>query len=165
MKQFKHRLILALLVTLSITIQAQEDGNSQVFNTLKVNDSLLFDLGFNTCDLSQFKALITDDLEFYHDKSGILNSKQAFIDVMANGICSATNPYRARRELIEGSLKVYSLYNNGKLYGAIQEGSHRFYERFEGKETPGSIAKFTHLWIIDKDQWKLKRVLSYDHQL
>lgn len=165
MIQFKNQLILALLVTFSISIQAQEDENSELFKTLKANDSLLFDLGFNTCDLSQFNALITDDLEFYHDQSGILNSKEEFIDVMTNGICKSASPYRSRRELIEGSLKVYSLYNNGKLYGAIQEGSHRFYERFEGKETPGSIAKFTHIWIIDKNQWKIKRILSYDHQL
>ncbi|RIA09135.1 uncharacterized protein DUF4440 [Flavobacteriaceae bacterium MAR_2010_72] len=165
MKQFKHQLILALLFALSFTIQAQEEENSELFKTLKVNDSLLFEVGFNTCDISQFNKLTSEDLEFYHDKSGILNSKKEFITIMENGICKKTNPYRARRELIKGSLKVYPLYNGDKLYGAIQNGNHRFYERFEGKETPGSIAKFIHLWVLENDQWKLKRILSYDHKI
>ena len=29
---------------------------------------------------------------------------------------------------------------------------------------PTSVAKFTHLWLLDGEQWRLKRALSYDHQ-
>ena len=38
-------------------------------------------------------------------------------------------------------------------------------ENFEGKETAGSIAKFSHVWILENKQWKIKRILSFDHQM
>ena len=85
---------------------------------------------------------------------------------MKNGICNSSNTFKARRELVDGSLKVYPLYDNGVLYGAIQEGEHRFFEKNGNQpEKAGSTAKFTHLWILDHNQWKLKRILSYDHHL
>jgi hypothetical protein len=27
-----------------------------------------------------------------------------------------------------------------------------------------SKASFTHLWLLEQNTWKLRRVLSYDHQ-
>ena len=87
------------------------------------------------------------------------------MEALKTGICNSSNTFKARRELIKGSLEVYPLYNNGILYGAIQTGEHRFFEKQENQpEKAGSIAKFTHLWILDNNQWKLKRILSYNHQ-
>jgi len=165
MKQFKYILAATNLV-LSFSSQAQVSQDSELYTTLKTNDSLLFNVGFNTCDLSQFENLLAGDLEFYHDKSGITNSMSQFMEVMNTGICNPSNTFKARRELIEESLKVFPLYDNGVLYGAIQEGEHRFFEK-NGKqpEKAGSVAKFTHLWILENNHWKLKRVLSYDHQM
>ena len=163
MKQLKHLLIISILLT-GHNIFAQIDSNSELFNMLKANDSLLFNIGFNTCDLSQFENLMSDDLEFYHDKSGVTNSKSEFMNVMKTGICNPSNTFKARRELIKGSLEVFPLYKNGELYGAIQIGEHRFFEKNgEQPEKTGSVAKFTHLWILENNYWKLKRVLSYDH--
>ena len=146
-------------------MNAQISQDTELFQKLKANDSLLFDLGFNKCDNNQFEKLITEDLEFYHDKNGVLQSKEAFIKVMDKGICRQDNPYKTRRELVKGSLEVFPLYNNGILYAAIQNGSHRFFESYKGKETAGSTAKFSHLWILENNQWKIKRIFSYDHQL
>lgn len=167
MKQFSYILILISLFSLGFInpLKAQVSEDSELFQTLKKNDSLLFNVGFNTCDISQFENLTTDDLEFYHDKNGILNSKKEFVDVMANGICKKDISYKARRELIKGSLKVFPLYNNGELYGAFQTGEHQFFETFEGKEKAGSTAIFSHLWILEHNQWKIKRIFSYNHQL
>lgn len=167
MKQLQHIFILISILTVGIIspLKAQVSENSELYKTLKTNDSLLFNVGFNKCDIQQFQNLTSDDLEFYHDKAGVINSKEEFIKVMANGICKKDNPYKARRELVENSLKVFPLYNNGKLYGAIQNGNHRFFENFEGKEKAGSIAKFSHLWILEDNQWKIKRIYSFDHQL
>lgn len=166
MKQFKHKIILVVILSLGIInlLKAQVGENSDLFKTLKAKDSLIFNVGFNHCDVSQFKNLVADDFEFYHDKSGVLNSKEEFINSIENGLCSKTNPYKARRELITGSLEVYPLYKNGELYGALQNGKHKFFEQFEGKETAGSIAQFSHLWILEQKQWKIKRVLSFNHQ-
>jgi hypothetical protein len=47
----------------------------------------------------------------------------------------------------------------------IQNGVHSFYENIEGNpERFASMAKFTHLWILENGEWKLLRSLSYDHQ-
>lgn len=126
-------------------------------------DSLLFERGFNNCDIVQLEQLAAENFEFYHDQSGITNSKADFISSIETGICQLE--YKARRALTEGSLQVFPLYNNGELYGAVQHGEHRFYAKYEGKpEILTSIAKFTHLWILKNKVWKLSRVLSYDHQ-
>jgi hypothetical protein len=165
MKHLKP-ITLYLLLFVSFNCLAQKDEDSELFNTLKTNDSLLFEVGFNNCDLSQFESLMADDLEFYHDKSGILNSVSQFMEVMKTGICKPSNTYKARRELIKGSLQVFPLYDNGVLYGAIQTGEHQFFEKnLDQPEKIGSLAKFTHLWILENNVWKLKRILSYDHKI
>ncbi|PKA83834.1 uncharacterized protein DUF4440 [Ulvibacter sp. MAR_2010_11] len=157
------KFISLFILLLSASLIAQVEETSELFKTLKSKDSLLFDIGFNTCDLSQFEVLVTDDLEFYHDLGGILKSKEAFLEITKNGICKEDD-YVSRRELLEGSLKVFPLYNNGVLYGAIQIGEHRFFEKPKGKpETKGSTAKFTHLWLFINEEWLLSRILSFDH--
>ncbi len=148
----------------SCTLLAQLPANSAIYKTIKENDSLLFNIGFNTCDLEMFETLIDSDFEFYHDQSGILNSKTAFIENLSNGLC-ASNGFQARRELVSGSLKIYPLYSSGTLYGALQTGIHNFYEKQKGKEEVyGSTALFSHLWVLIDDEWKLSRVVSYDHR-
>lgn len=157
--------ILVIAILFSGLLSAQINPDSDLFKTLKKNDSLLFDIGFNTCNLKAFEGLLSDDLEFYHDKGGITHSKAAFIANFTNGLCKSPETYQSRRELHPNSLNVFPLYDNGKLYGAIQQGVHSFYEHISGKEeTYGSTAKFTHLWILKDTEWQLARVLSYDHQ-
>ncbi len=53
---------------------SQVDRTSELFKTLKLNDSLLLDIGFNTCDIKQFDNLVNDNFEFYHDEAGIMSS-------------------------------------------------------------------------------------------
>ena len=159
----KHYIL--LLFSLSIGISnAQVATNSELYKTLKVNDSLLFDRAFNFCESQYLESLISEDFEFYHDQSGITEGKEAFLKIMKEGICNPDNSTKSRRELIPGSLKVFPLYNNGKLYGGIQNGSHRFYEKVgDQPETKGSTADFTHLRSLKNNQWELIRVLSYNH--
>jgi CubicO group peptidase (beta-lactamase class C family) len=145
---------------------SQEEKNSELYKTIMSKDSLLFNVGFNTCDISQFENLFSDDFEFYHDKDSV-SDKTKFLYNLKNGICSPTRKYNYRRELVDGSTEIYPLYNkNGTLYGAIQTSTHRFYEKSPGKpEKPGSFAKFTHLWLLQNKSWKLARSLSYDHKM
>lgn len=135
--------------------------NQKIFNDLRARDSLLFSLGFNECDTSQLRILISEDFEFYHDQSGVTESKENFI-LGISGLCHMD--YKATRELAQNSLAIHPLYNNGQLYGAIQTGEHLFYgQKGEAPKYLTSTAKFTHLWILEAGDWKLKRVLSYDH--
>ncbi len=162
----KKLFLFTSLFLISIGLFAQVDSSSILFKTLLRKDSLVFNVGFNTCNVSVYDGLVAEDLEFYHDQGGITHSKREFIEIFKNGICKSED-FVSRRELISESVKVFPLYDNGVLYGAIQMGEHRFYEKPKGKpERDGSIAKFTHLWLLnDSGDWILKRVLSYDHRM
>ncbi|MBO3116630.1 nuclear transport factor 2 family protein [Winogradskyella sp. DF17] len=143
---------------------AQVKKNSKLFKTLKEKDSVIFKIGFNKCKVLKSAALMTDDLEFYHDKSGVSNSKAEFVEVMQNGLCSKNNPTQIYRHLVSNSLEVFPLYDNGELYGALQNGKHFFSpDKYLSYEKSDNYALFSHLWIIEKGQWKLKRVISYNH--
>lgn len=157
-------LFILYLITISCFSFAQVEPNSVLHKTILEKDSLLFNIGFNTCDISQFEKLLSEGFEFFHDKSGISDRKK-FLTDLKNGLCKSSEAYQSRRELIPEKTLVFPLYNQGELYGAIQYGEHRFYEKMEGKpEQYASTAKFTHVWIIEDGKWKLKSGLSYDHQ-
>ena len=57
---------------------AQEEKSSDLYKTIMSKDSLLFNVGFNTCDISQFENLFSDDFEFYHDRDSI-SDKELFL--------------------------------------------------------------------------------------
>jgi Domain of unknown function (DUF4440) len=49
-------------------------------------------------------------------------------------------------------------------YGAIEIGTHRFYEKKAGKDDVASgEAKFMHIWQNNDGAWKVTRVISYAH--
>jgi CubicO group peptidase (beta-lactamase class C family) len=158
--------ILSLIYCLySMASLAQVARDSELYKTLKTQDSLLFEVGFNHCDMRIFDNLISEKFEFYHDKSGITPNKEAFLATIKNGLCQDKSNYQSRRELIENSVEVYTLENQGVIYGAIQKGKHRFYEKAKNQaERLASVAQFTHLWQLENGAWKLSRVLSFDHQ-
>lgn len=64
-----------------------------------------------------------------------------------------------------GSTQIFALENNGVLYGAIQQGVHRFHTQGQDPaETGYTDAKFSHVWILKNGVWQLKTALSFDHQ-
>ena len=137
----------------------------ELFELIREKDSLLFQVGFNQIDTSQVAKLISTDFEFYHDEHGITETKSGFLHDI-NGIREL--PFKTWRTLVDNSMEVFPLYkeNSQVLYGAIQNGVHDFYQQNEGEVAwKTNIARFTHLWIIENGDWKLKRVLSYDHQV
>ncbi|HBZ68077.1 MAG TPA: serine hydrolase [Bacteroidales bacterium] len=155
--------ILLWLLLLSTSTIGQVEKHSALYKTIKGNDSLLFNIGFNTCDITQFENLVSENFEFYHDKTGITSSKSAFIESIRNGLCKLS--YKPRRELDAKTMEVFPLEKNGVLYGAIQTGNHSFYAIENGKkEYLTSVAKFTHVWILESGNWKLSKGLSYDHK-
>lgn len=160
-RSFSFLALFLLICTCSV--RGQVSASSDLYQAILKADSLLFNVGFNTCDISQFELLISEDFEFYHDQAGITDSKVAFIAGIKDGLCAL--PYTPRRELVAESVQVYPLKKNGVLYGAIQSGTHSFYAREdEGLERQTSVAQFTHVWMLEDGDWKLARGLSYDHQ-
>lgn len=128
-------------------------------------DALLFASTFDNCNAEKVAELVADDFEFYHDKWGLTaSSKQQFVEATA-GMCKRIQEgtdFRARRELVAGSMRVYPLNN----YGAVQTGVHRFYALIpNGPDRLTETAQFTHIWKNENGVWKLARVISFDHQL
>ena len=161
---FRSIVLLYLLAFLGKAVLAQSQATDSLFRLLKLQDSLLFNIGYNQCDLKQFETLVSEDFEFYHDKSGPTLSKATFLAGVKEGLCKLN--YRAQRVLVEGSLQVFPMEQNGILYAAIQMGRHEFYA-IEKDKAPylTSTALFTHFWLLEQGQWRLSKVLSYDHQV
>lgn len=155
--------LIFLLLLLNLCANAQVERSSELYQTLKAKDSLLFNVGYNTCDITQFELLLSEQFEFYHDQAGITASKTTFVSDVKNKLCQLS--YQPKRVLLENSLAVFPLKKNGVLYGAIQTGEHQFYAIEKNKpEYLTSTAKFTHVWVLENGNWKLTKALSYDHK-
>ncbi|PZU82812.1 MAG: serine hydrolase [Chryseobacterium sp.] len=155
--------MIILILFLSVgNLNAQIDKNSSLFLELKKQDSIFFERGFNNCDIAYLEKSVDDNLKFYHDKGGS-QDKKLFLERTKQNICGNPNQ-KPIRKVIENSLEVFPLYNNGELYGAIQSGEHRFYIREKGKQDAlGGQAKFTTVWTKKDGNWVMSDILSYDH--
>jgi CubicO group peptidase (beta-lactamase class C family) len=154
---------LILMALGSFSLPAQVEKNSTLFKTLKKQDSIFFERAFNQCDLKYLDNHIAKDLKFFHDQSGF-QDRETFFNNTKQYICSNRDK-KPIRKVSTNSLEVFPLFNNGKLYGAIQKGEHNFYIRENGKEDVlTNIALFTHVWLSDGEDWVLSEALSYDHK-
>jgi CubicO group peptidase (beta-lactamase class C family) len=163
MTKYTH-FILTFFIIFSSNVHAQIEKTDALYKTIMSRDSLLFSVGFNTCNVPQMENLLSDQLEFYHDKDGFSDKKKFMVD-FKNGLCRPSKTYKARRALVEKSTEIYPLYQEGEVYAVIQNGTHQFYEK-EGDQAERltGAAKFTHVWVQENGEWKLKRSLSFDHQ-
>lgn len=151
-----------ILMASSFFIQAQVGEETELYKSIYKMDSLLFQEGFNNCNLVIVDSIVTADFEFYHDKNGIQN-KMMFLQAFKESLCSTTDRKPIRKK-VKGSMQVFPLYNEGRLYGAIQMAKHDFFIKELGKELyKTNVALFNHLWILEGAVWKLKRSLSYEH--
>ena len=166
LEPFKNSILIKVLIFIAMlfynfVLNAQVDKNSDLFKTLKSKDSIIFKRTFNLCEVEKLEPIIADNFEFYHDLGGIQN-REEFINSIKNGLCS--KPGNNKRKLVTGTLEVHQLNKNGILYGAIQKGKHTFLQKQNSEFKTVGIADFTHVWILENEKWKLKRVLSYNHK-
>ncbi len=157
MKRFSALLSLVLASGAFVPADAQAvqsldsmKSQEELTRAITALDKQLFD-AYNTCNIEKLGTFVTDDLEFYHDKTGLAVGKQPFLDAIKKNICG-----KVTRELVQGSLEVYPLHG----YGAVEIGLHRF--RHPGDSDVGE-AKFVQLWQYKDGAWKISRVISYDH--
>lgn len=137
-----------------VTAAADPSTTGALFDEMARADSLLFDAAYVTCNMSVVGAMLTPDVEFYHDKSGFHAGdvvRGDFERLTSN--CPRSNG--VRRVIVPGSLRVYPI----KDYGVVQMGEHEF--RKEGEVA--TAARFVHLWTKRSGRWQLSRVLSFDH--
>lgn len=139
-------------------VNAQTNENlspQELTRKIAYMDSVLFN-AFNTCDVNMSKSLFTEDLEFYHDEGGLTDYTQNVNSILQR--CNRET--KVRRELVKGSLEVFPI----KDFGAVQIGSHRFYYTEKGDEEKlDGTFRFVHIWKNVNGDWKISRVISYDH--
>ena len=149
--------ILCALLSMPAHAQSSAPANAQaqpdpLFKTVEALDTKLFD-AYNHCDLTTLGSMVADDLEFYHDKTGLSTGKATFLAAIKQNICG-----KVERTLVHGTLEVYPL--NG--YGAVEIGIHRFHHP-DNADNVGE-AKFVTLWQNKDGVWKITRAISYDHE-
>lgn len=133
--------------------EAAEMGVSELTAEMKKADAELFD-AFNACDVEKVGQLFAQDLEFFHDLGGLTDYAQS----MANTKSLCDRKLGLKRELVEGSMKVYPVPG----FGAIQQGRHTFCHWENGKNDCGTF-EFVHVWRRKGESWELARVVSYGH--
>lgn len=163
MRSHLHHYLVVIAITISGTFltkntfaqNTQKHFDQQLYNTILHMDSVCFD-AFNAYDMEKLKKVFADNVEFYHDLGGLTyydqtmqNFEKMFAQNKNTGI---------RRELVKGSLEVYPI----KDFGAIEVGIHKFTHTENGKEVVG-LLKFLHVWQYKNNEWKITRVISYDH--
>jgi hypothetical protein len=152
-------LLLAAADAAPATVPPQPQLTEQIAKA----DSDLFTLYFAGCDAARMRAMVTPDVEFYHDKGGVIaHDADGFVADYVKDCESKKAPgaWRSRRELVRSSLAVDPIPG----HGAIETGEHLFYERKgEGPEKLAGRARFAIVWRLDPDGWKMSRALSYSH--
>ncbi len=130
--------------------------DAAVFDTIATLDSVLFG-AMNGRDLSTLAAMYDDALEFYHDRSGVLDYSENLRISREN---FARRSETVRRELDAGTLEVYPV----KGFGAIEVGSHKFYTSVAGQpERLTASPKFVLIWQHTGGRWRVVRAISYGH--
>ena len=97
--------------------------------------------------------MVSDDLEFYHDQTGLAVGKAPFIASIQQNICG-----KVERTIASGSLEAHQLNH----YGAVEIVNHYFHKPGQSPEQGGE-ARAVMLWQKTGDKWLLTRVISYDH--
>ncbi|WP_263380385.1 nuclear transport factor 2 family protein [Granulicella paludicola] len=147
---------LALLITGLALAQAPPPKAEQDALTATVSalDTKLFD-AYNHCDLKTLGDMVSDDLEFYHDQTGLAVGKAPFLASIKQNICG-----KVERSLKPGSLEAHQLKN----FGAVEIGEHWFHHPGHDDTEGVGMGKFVMIWQDKDGVWKLTRVISYDHE-
>jgi hypothetical protein len=166
------KIILVSVLLCCLPAAFADDPPGTLFQTVQALDAQLF-AAANHCDYARLTAMVDPNLEFYHDKGGLMLGRAAFLDAVRKNTCGVMI-----RELVPQSLEVYPIAG----YGAIELGVHRFHHPGHEREFPAAKqlgmtrfldpgadawpvgeAKFLHIWQQKDGVWKLTRVVSYGH--
>lgn len=123
--------------------------DQELYEKIVALDKQYFD-AYNTCDMETQANMYAEDIEFFHDKGGLMTSKPDLLQSLKDNICD-----KVTRELVPGSIEVYPINN----YGAIEIGYHKFYN----SEEPDAIStpsKFIAVWKNTNENWQMTKVIS-----
>ncbi|MHC9090099.1 nuclear transport factor 2 family protein [Tenacibaculum sp. IMCC1] len=147
-------LLYTLLLSWVMNGQVQEIPNYKpvdiyLHNQIVKMDSIFFN-AYNTCDMKTQAGILSDDIEFFHDKGGLSTSKNEIIAATKKNICG-----KVTRTLIKDSIEVYPI----NKYGAVQIGYHKFFNNREpnAKSIP---SKFIAIWKKEHEKWLMTKIIS-----
>lgn len=150
MKKLFMTLVLGAMSTASFA--SNIPATNQLLNDeILEMDNKLFSIAFNQCKIELWKDIVSEDIEFYDDRTGLNTSFEKEIRAFQD---KCSKPFAVTRKLV--STEVHPL---GE-YGALQTGKHNFY--VDGNLVEKS--QFITIWERTEDKWIVKRVVSYDHQ-
>jgi hypothetical protein len=131
---------------------------------IRARDGEIFELIFLGCDPARLRTMLTPDFEMYHDRGGVVARNAETFVAEHERACrerQQPNAWRSRRELLPATFDVHPVPG----YGAIEDGEHQFYERQgDGPERLVGHARFTQVWALTPEGWRLARVFSYAHR-
>ena len=161
--------MIAMLAAAMFASQAAEPGptlpeGAALTEAVAARDAEFFELFFLGCDPERLATMLTPDFEMYHDRGGVVATDATSIIDGYRRSCEerrAPDAWRSRRELLRPTLNVHPVPG----FGAIEDGEHQFYERRgDGPERLVGHARFTQVWKLAPDGWRLSRVFSYAHR-
>jgi ketosteroid isomerase-like protein len=124
-------------------------ADKELFAEITAMDKEFFD-AYNDCDLEKQALIYSDNIEFFHDKGGLMTSKEEILKATEMNICG-----KVTRELIQGTVEVYPINN----YGAVQIGFHKFFNNQE-PNAESKPSKFIAVWSKNSGEWKMEKVIS-----
>lgn len=128
-----------------------QPDNAELYHKIVALDSAFF-AAYNTCEtnLETYASFYDENIEFYHDNGGFMNSKAKIVEGTKEHVCG-----KVTRELVKGSIEVYPI----KDFGAIEFGLHQFHNSEEPNSKP-KVGRFTIIWKNTNSNWKIVKVIS-----
>src|SRR5690349_13737606 len=99
----------AAFVLFFANLFAQTDDDVK---TAVLKSDSLFWIAYNNCDLPGMQKYIADDIEFYHDKGGIMKGIDEFSKTTKLRLCGNSD-FQLRREPLPGTINVYVMTKDG----------------------------------------------------
>ncbi len=156
------KVIVTLLTFVLYSWNAYTQTDSELEKQILQYDTEFWE-GYNSCDSSKMEKYLSNNVEFYHDKGGILLGSKNLTESIQKNLCS-NRDFKIRRALISNSLKWFPLKKDNIVYGALLTGEHYFYvTENNNKETLNGKANFSHLWLLENKEWKMAKIISYNH--
>lgn len=141
-----------MVIGISISVSAQLKKDSDLYKIIENLDKELFET-YNNCldaeSLQKHASFYAEDIEFFHDMSGLATSKTAIIEAIRKNICG-----KVKRELVAGSIEVHKIPN----YGVVAIGYHKFHNLVENSVSQPS--KFIGFWREKDSKWEIAKVVS-----
>lgn len=128
----------------------------ELYDTIMQLDSAFY-RAYNNRDLKTLMSYLSENLEFYHDLTGLTDYRTNF-KIFRNKF--ADTSLIMKRVLVPETAEVFPIKN----FGAVETGTHRFYVVDNAKgDRLAAEPRFVHIWKKTGSRWKIVRVISYDH--